>query len=606
MGRLPPAKDGPGAVVRLDEPHGARPSPGRRSSSASTWAPPAPRPPLLDLATGTVLASVYRRTEGNPVEAAQALVAEIGEMLPNPVVAVGITGSGRDAAAAVFRAAYPDLGARLTVQNEIVAHATAAARLDPDGGRSISIVEIGGQDAKFINVEGGRVVDADMNRVCSAGTGSFLEEQALAHGVDDIAEFGRLAARSDGPPDLGQTCTVFVADVAAEALSDGFSRDDIFAGLQYSVVRNYRSRVMGQRRLLERVFFQGKPASDPALARTLAAVLERDVYVPADPGAMGAVGIALLAAGAFAGGDGHAPPPIDLARAARRPRWPVAASSSARTATAPTPAAWSSPRSTSSASVARSSAAGSAPSTTTSPPVGEKLPKDAPNPYREREELLLGLLAEESGPPATATLTRGAALRALPHRHAALLPHVPARLGYEVDVLRPGPDTLAEGDRRCAAPGACAPVKLLHGLAGRRRRRARGAALRASAPCPTPGDVTYTCPMAQGAPDMVARALVAEGSRTRVLRPILFETEGDGFDSPRGAAGAAARGARRSRRPPAPPAASSRGALPRRLRRGAGQPAPLRGWACGASASAPWPGRASTTTRWSSSSARPT
>src|SRR5450756_309070 len=67
---------------------------------------------LLDLATGSVLVSVYRRTEGNPVEAAQALVAEVGEMLPNPVVAVGMTGSGRDAAAAVFRAAYPDLGAR--------------------------------------------------------------------------------------------------------------------------------------------------------------------------------------------------------------------------------------------------------------------------------------------------------------------------------------------------------------------------------------------------------------------------------------------------------------------------------------------------------------
>ena len=68
------------------------------------------------------------------------------------MVAVGLTGSGRDAAATVFRAAYPELGARLMVQNEIVAHATAAARFDPDGGRSLSIVEIGGQDAKFINV----------------------------------------------------------------------------------------------------------------------------------------------------------------------------------------------------------------------------------------------------------------------------------------------------------------------------------------------------------------------------------------------------------------------------------------------------------------------
>ena len=310
IGRLEPAAAGPGSVMRL----GDASSPGRGVAPAvlgldlgSTGSKAA----LVDAASGAVLASVYRRTEGNPVEAAQALVAEAGEMAPNPVVAVGLTGSGRDAAATVFRAAFPDLGGRLVVQNEIVAHAAAAAALDPDDGRSLSIVEIGGQDAKFINVENGRVVDADMNRVCSAGTGSFLEEQAIAHGVEDIAEFGRLAALSDGPPDLGQTCTVFVADVAAEALGDGFSREDIFAGLQHSVVRNYRSRVMGQRRLLERVFFQGKPATDPALARTLAAVLEREVVVPADPGAMGAVGIALLTARA----DGVArAAPVDLSR----------------------------------------------------------------------------------------------------------------------------------------------------------------------------------------------------------------------------------------------------------------------------------------------------
>ena len=201
IARLEPAAAGPGCVRRLD---GAGPTP---AAGDAAFARPAvlgldlgstgSKAALLDLESGATLASVYRRTEGNPVEAAQALVAEVGERIPAPVVAVGLTGSGRDAAAAVFRAAFPDLGERLTVENEIVAHAVAAARLDPDGGRSLSIVEIGGQDAKFINVEGGRVVDADMNRVCSAGTGSFLEEQAQAHGVDDIAEFGRLAARSE-------------------------------------------------------------------------------------------------------------------------------------------------------------------------------------------------------------------------------------------------------------------------------------------------------------------------------------------------------------------------------------------------------------------------
>ena len=540
IARLHPAAEGPGSVRRIggDTPAGAAvPDLTRPAVLGIDLGSTGSKAALLDLESGTVLASIYRRTEGNPVEAAQALAAEVGERHPAPVVAVGLTGSGRDAAAAVFRAAYPDLGARLTVENEIVAHAVAAAGLDPDGGRSLSIVEIGGQDAKFINVEGGRVVDADMNRVCSAGTGSFLEEQAQAHGVDDIAEFGRLAALSQGPPDLGQTCTVFVADVAAEALNDGYSREDIFAGLQHSVVRNYRSRVMGQRRLLERVFFQGKPATDPALARTVAAVLERDVYVPADPGAMGAVGIALLASSAARAATGAAAPlsadAIDLRRlleaaVAGRREFQChdrECSNACHLELAEIDVLGERRKVVS---------GGQCPKYDDISATGDKLPREAPNPYREREELLHGLLLEEGGrvgvPAAALTVGLPYAhylIDTLPFFHTLLL-----RLGYRVEVLRPGADTLAAGDRRCAAPGACAPVKILHGLAGA-DVDVLLAPLFVHLPVPNAGDVTYTCPMAQGAPDMVARALAAEGSRVRVLRPVLFEKEGEDFASPR-------------------------------------------------------------------------
>ena len=527
IGRLRPAHEGPGSVVRLEEPEAGRPGPAGATILGLDLGSTGSKAAVLDAASGAVLACVYRRTEGNPVEAAQALVAEVREMALGPVVAVGLTGSGRDAAATVCRAAYPNLGARLVVQNEIVAHATAAVRLDPDGGESLSIVEIGGQDAKFINVRGGRVVDADMNRVCSAGTGSFLEEQATAHGIADMGEFGRLAAQSDAPPDLGQTCTVFVADVAAEALSDGYSRADIFAGLQHSVVRNYRSRVMGQRQLLRRVFFQGKPATDPGLARTLAAVLEREVYVPADPGAMGAVGIALMTLPEVSGPAGAAP--IDLervleARVTGRRDFQCKdrdCRNRCRLEVAEIEVAGEREKVVS---------GGQCPKYDDVAAVGAKLPKDAPAPYRERRELIAALLAEEEGDAAGPRL-------GLPYVHYLIdtLPFFHTflhRMGYAVDVLRPGPDTLAEGDRRCTAPGACAPVKLLHGLAGA-DVTVLVAPVFVHLPLPNAGAVTYTCPMTQGAPDMVARALAGEASATRVFRPILFEREGDGFEAPR-------------------------------------------------------------------------
>jgi len=143
IGRLRPAREGSGSVVRLDEPEPGRTGPAEATVLGLDLGSTGSKAAVLDAADGAVLACVYRRTEGNPVEAAQALIAETCEMVLGPVVAVGLTGSGRDAAATVFRAACPGLGPRLVVQNEIVAHATAAVRLDPDGGESLSIVETG-------------------------------------------------------------------------------------------------------------------------------------------------------------------------------------------------------------------------------------------------------------------------------------------------------------------------------------------------------------------------------------------------------------------------------------------------------------------------------
>ena len=514
---------------------------------------------LIEPRSGAVLADVYRRTDGNPVEAAKRLVADLRAARPrDTVVAVGLTGSGRDAVATVMRAAYPGLAAGLTVLNEIVAHAAAAVRFDPDGGRSLSIVEIGGQDAKFINVRDGRVAESDMNRVCSAGTGSFLEEQALAFGLDDIAGFGALAARSDNPPDLGQTCTVFVADVAAEALSDGFTRPDIFAGLQYSVIKNYIGRVMGDRRFEERVFFQGKPAANPSLARTLAAVTGREVVVPPDPGAMGALGIALLAAQA-SGAAGAAP---DGAGAAL-PATPAIPASAQSAASAADLAAVDLDVFAAARVVERKSgrcgdrhcanlcrletavvevagerrrvvSGGNCPKYDDRSEVGAKLPKDAPSPYRERDELLAALVAESVADAAAGPLA-GRRI-GLPQAHYLLdtLPFFAAflaALGAEVEVLRPTVETLALGDRRCAAPGACAPVKIAHGLTA----AADGAKLDALfAPAfinlPSHGAAgTYTCPIAQGTPQMLEHALAGEAGAPPVVRPVFFAAEAYDF-----------------------------------------------------------------------------
>jgi activator of 2-hydroxyglutaryl-CoA dehydratase len=82
----------------------------------------------------------------------------------------GATGSGREIVGSLLSTCFGC--SSVYVLNEIAAHATGALHFEP---RVDTIFEIGGQDAKYIRLAEGRVVDAAMNEACSAGTGSFIE-----------------------------------------------------------------------------------------------------------------------------------------------------------------------------------------------------------------------------------------------------------------------------------------------------------------------------------------------------------------------------------------------------------------------------------------------
>jgi len=481
---------------------------------------------LIDAENFSVIADVYRRTDGNPVEAAKALVAELIQKMDRAVIAIGLTGSGRDAAATVFRAAYPELSSRILVQNEIVAHAAAAIRYDPDRGRSLSIVEIGGQDAKFINIKGGRIVESDMNRACSAGTGSFLEEQGVFYGVKDIARFGEIAGSGKKPPELGQMCTVFVADQAAQALNEGYTVEDIFAGFQYSVILNYKNRVMGNRQFMDRIFFQGKPAANPSLARTLAAVTGREVYVPPNPGAMGAIGIAMLA--------GEETGKINDLRTFDLKKITSAKTVSRQTIRCNDSKCQNLCRiETSTIEVLgrqhKVVSGGNCPKYEAVSSAERKLPKDAANPYRERRELFDRMLSNAGGQGRGPSL--GIPLGHYLIDYAVFFHAFFSKLGAKAEVIRAGPETFPLGNRRCTANNTCMPVKLMHGLA-RTDLDYMFIPRFVEIPRLVKSSGAGTCPMTQAAAQMVEKALEAEAAKVKVLKPV-FRLGQKGFQSPK-------------------------------------------------------------------------
>jgi len=235
---------------------------------------------------GRVLAKRYLWTAGRPLEAVKQGLADLkalgGERCE--ILGVGTTGSGRYLTG--------DFVGADTVRNEITAQATAAALIDP---RVDTIFEIGGQDSKYISLENGVVVDFEMNHVCAAGTGSFLEEQAEKLGIKIDEEFGAVALAAARPVRLGERCTVFMESDLVHHQQQGAPRDELVAGLCYSIVINYLNRVVGHRKVGEHIFFQGGTAFNRGVVAAFEQVTGRPITVPPHHEMTGAIGAALLA-----------------------------------------------------------------------------------------------------------------------------------------------------------------------------------------------------------------------------------------------------------------------------------------------------------------------
>lgn len=245
---------------------------------------------LLDGA-GRVVKEIYTRTQARPVEVVTAALAQVRKEFGDRIAVrgVGTTGSGRELIGELIGAD--------TINDEITAHKTGAtfiARTMLDCEVN-TIFEIGGQDAKFIRIDDGIVVDFAMNEACAAGTGSFLEERAEELGVCIKDEFALRALASEYPVRLGERCTVFMERDVNAYQQRGARTNDLLAGLALSVATNYINRVVRGRKIDGTIFFQGGTAYNDAVAAAFAQILDREIVVPPYNGVVGAVGAALLA-----------------------------------------------------------------------------------------------------------------------------------------------------------------------------------------------------------------------------------------------------------------------------------------------------------------------
>ena len=248
---------------------------------------------VLDEA-GNIAWEHYAGNEGDPVTAAVEILRRIHLEMPDHVRIVRscVTGYGESI---VKAALHIDEGVV-----ETMAHYRAAARLNPE---VTSVIDIGGQDMKYLRIRGGAIDSISVNEACSAGCGSFLQTfaQSMGRSVQDFAASALDAAH---PVDLGSRCTVFMNSSVKQAQRESATVGEISAGLSYSVVRNALYKVIKLKdadQLGERVSVQGGTFLNDAVLRAFELLTGREVVRPDVAGLMGCFGAALSARATYDG-----------------------------------------------------------------------------------------------------------------------------------------------------------------------------------------------------------------------------------------------------------------------------------------------------------------
>ena len=232
-----------------------------------------------------LITNVYMLTQGKPIEMVQQGLQQIKQQLSKKdvdICGVATTGSARYLAGVI-------VGADL-IKNEITSHAVATLQYAP---QAQTIIEIGGQDSKIIIIRDGVVTDFGMNTVCAAGTGSFLDHQAIRLNMS-IEEFSQRALTSKTPVRIAGRCTVFAESDMIHKQQMGHRTEDILYGLCQALVRNYLNNVGLGKEIKPPIVFQGGVAFNQAIVKALQEELGSEIIVPPHHEVMGAIGAALL------------------------------------------------------------------------------------------------------------------------------------------------------------------------------------------------------------------------------------------------------------------------------------------------------------------------
>ena len=234
---------------------------------------------LLD-GLGTPLYSRYVRHHGQPDK---VLCAELEALeRTHAGIAAAVTGTGADRVGRLLGAC---------AVNEVIAQVAAASFRCP---QARSVIDIGGQDSKVINLdETGHVSGFMMNDKCAAGTGRFLEMMARTLELD-MEEMSRRGLTWEKELTISSMCTVFAESEVISLIADNHTDSDIIHGLNQSIAGKtaaMAARAKGQPPYM----MTGGVARNRGVVQALEEKLGAKLFISENPDLCGALGAALFA-----------------------------------------------------------------------------------------------------------------------------------------------------------------------------------------------------------------------------------------------------------------------------------------------------------------------
>mgnify|MGYP000898261483 CR=1 FL=1 len=174
--------------------------------------------------------------------------------------------------------------------SELSCHAKGAHFLFPEVH---TVIDIGGQDVKVMQIENGAMVNFQMNDKCAAGTGRFLDVMARVLEVK-VSDLAMLGSHSTKRVAISSTCTVFAESEVISQLAQNTDKCDIINGIHHSVA----SRVVGLAHRVgvrDMVVMTGGVAQNEGVVKALQEELGHTIYTSPLTQYVGALGAALFA-----------------------------------------------------------------------------------------------------------------------------------------------------------------------------------------------------------------------------------------------------------------------------------------------------------------------